>query len=180
MAMGERSRKLRLSAGRSRHESRVAAGRLRKSKRSCSPAIPMSPACAWRCRIGRRSFGLSNRVNQMRPRLYHRLKKLEVESARIRGLRGWREQEADLEKARSRVRLFLRIRGVEQNETESMMDAFARALGVGNRELRSQMLAGIDPIKKWFTEDGVFEEIARRKAAGTWPAAGGCNANVRL
>jgi len=116
----------------------------------------------------------------MRPRLDHRLKKLEVERARSRSLRGWREQEADLEKARSRVRLFLRIRGVEQNETESMMDAFARALGVGNRELRSQMLAGIDPIKKWFTENGVYEEIEREKAAGAWPAAEGCCSNVRL
>ena len=170
MAMGERSTRLLKNAGRSRHESRVAAGRLRKSKRSCSPGIPISPACAWRCRTGRRSFGLSNRVNQMRPRLYHRLKKLEVESARIPSLRGWREQEADLEKARSRVRLFLRIRGVEQNATESMMDAFARALGVGNRELRTQLLAGIDPIKKWFTRTEFMRRSKEKKPPGTWPS----------
>jgi len=118
----------------------------------------------------------------MRPRLYHRLKKLEVESARTRSLRGWREQEADLEKARSRVRLFLRIRGVEQNETESMMDAFARALGVGNRELRSQMLAGIDPIRKYFTDNRIYEEIEREKAAGNMAQRlkGRTESNVRL
>ena len=118
----------------------------------------------------------------MRPRLYHRLKKLEVESARICSLRGWREQEADLEKARSRVRLFLRIRGVEQNATESMMDAFARAVGVGNRELRSQMLAGIDPIRKYFTDNRIYEEIEREKAAGNMAQRlkGRTESNVRL
>jgi hypothetical protein len=42
------------------------------------------------------------------------------------------------------------------------------------------MLAGIDPIKGWFTENGVYEEMERRKAAGRWPAAGGCSADVRL
>ena len=52
---------------------------------------------------------------------------------------------------------------------ESLCDALARALGIGNRELHAQMLAGLDPIHKYFVEHGVFEEMERRKAAGTWP-----------
>ena len=105
----------------------------------------------------------------MQKRLYHRLQQLEIESARVRKLREWRDEKADLERARRSVELFLRIRGIEQTGMESMFDAFARALGVGNRELRADMLAGIDPIKRWFTENGIYEEIERRKAAGTWP-----------
>jgi hypothetical protein len=34
-------------------------------------------------------------------------------------------------------------------------------------------MAGVDPIRKYFTEHGVYEEIERRTAAGTWPSGGG-------
>ena len=50
------------------------------------------------------------------------------------------------------------------------MEASARALEITLRELRAQLLAGIDPIHKYFTDHGIFEEIERRKAAGTWPS----------
>lgn len=106
----------------------------------------------------------------MRQRLYHRLQQLEVENARVRNVRRWRDEEADQEEARRRVKLFLRIRGIEQEGMESLFDAFARALGISNRELRAQIQSGIDPIKQYFTENGIYEEIERRKAAGTWPS----------
>jgi len=116
----------------------------------------------------------------MRQRLYHRLRQLEAESARIRSLREAPEREAGLARLRRRMELFMRIRGVEKTGMESWFDTFARALGVGNRQLRADILAGIDPIKRWFSENGVYEEMERRKAAGRWPAAGGCSADVRL
>jgi len=53
---------------------------------------------------------------------------------------------------------------------ESKREAFARALGIRPRELDQLMLAGIDPIHKYFVEHRVLEEIGRRKAAGTWPS----------
>ena len=113
----------------------------------------------------------------MRQRLYHRLQQLEVESARLRSVRESRDREADGEEAIKKVEPFLRLRGIEQTPMESLFDALARALEIGNRELRAQLMEGIDPIHKWLMENGVFEEIERRKAAGTWPAAegrGGC------
>jgi hypothetical protein len=29
-------------------------------------------------------------------------------------------------------------------------------------------MEGINPIHKWCTDPGIYEEIERRKAAGTW------------
>lgn len=104
----------------------------------------------------------------MRQRLYHRLQQLERTSARLRPIRDAADGKADLEKARRKVGLFLRLRGVEQNGIESLMETWARALEIFLRELRSQLSAGIDPIHKYFTEHGIFEEIERRKAAGMW------------
>lgn len=115
----------------------------------------------------------------MRQRLYTRLQQLEAESARLRVVQDAKAGEARLAEARRKVELFLQMRGVEQSRTESLMDAWARALGISSRELRVQLMAGINPTKKWFTDNGIFEEIERRKAAGTWPAAegkGGCEA----
>jgi len=106
----------------------------------------------------------------MQQRLYHRLQRLEAESAWLRSVREETERHADGERTIRKIKLFLRIRGVEQTGMESLVEAFARALGVGTRELRAQMLAGVNPIKKWFTENGVYEEIERRKTAGTWPS----------
>ncbi len=107
----------------------------------------------------------------MRQRLYHRLGQLEAEHARVRSFRDEAERLANRERAYRKIRLFLRMRGVEQTGMESMFDAFARALGVGTRQLRAQMVVGVDPIKKYFAEAGIYGEIERRKAAGTWPAA---------
>ena len=59
--------------------------------------------------------------------------------------------------------------GVEQGPNESLMESLARALGIGCRELRELLKAGIDPIHRYFTENGVYEAIEQRKAAGTWP-----------
>jgi hypothetical protein len=106
----------------------------------------------------------------MRQRLYPRLQRLETESARVRSLWDCGNEQAALERARRKVDLFLRICGVVQGEMESKREAFARALGIRPRELDQLMLAGIDPIPKYFVEHGVFEEVERRKAAGTWPS----------
>ncbi|MBZ5604449.1 MAG: hypothetical protein LAO79_19270 [Acidobacteriia bacterium] len=65
----------------------------------------------------------------------------------------------------------MQIAGTEQGPYESLAEAVARVIGITSRELREQLSAGIDPIHKYFTDQGVFEEIERRKAAGTWPAA---------
>jgi hypothetical protein len=109
----------------------------------------------------------------MRQRLYHRLQDLETQHARALKARGAPDAEAVRESAIRTIRLFLRIRGVEQTPQESLMDAFSRALEMRGTELRQMLMAGIDPIRKYLTEHGVYEEIERRKAAGTWPSGGG-------
>ena len=50
------------------------------------------------------------------------------------------------------------------------MEASTRALEISLRELRGQLMAGVDPIHKYFTDHGIYEEIERKKAAGTWPS----------
>jgi hypothetical protein len=92
----------------------------------------------------------------MRQRLYHRLGRLEIEHARFRSLRDCHDRQAALDGALTKIDLFLRIRGVVQGEIESQLDRL--------------MLVGIDPIHKYFVEQGVFEAIEARRAAGTWPS----------
>ena len=67
----------------------------------------------------------------------------------------------------------MRLRAVEKTGVESLMEAWARALEITLRELSGQLMAGVNPIKKWFSENGIYEAIERRKAARTWPAAEG-------
>ena len=116
----------------------------------------------------------------MRQRLYHRLQELEAESARLRVVQDTKAGEARLEDTRRKVEQFLQMRGVEQSPTESLMDAWARALGITSRELRAQLMEGISPIHKWWTDHGVYEEIERRKAAGITGGSEGFNNDVRL
>ena len=116
----------------------------------------------------------------MRQRLYNRLEQLERKSAHLRHVRDAADGKADLEKARRKVELFLRLRGVEQNGMESVMETWARALEIPPRALRAQLSDGIDPIHKYFTDHGIFEEIERRKAAGTWPCGGREGQKIRL
>ena len=92
-----------------------------------------------------------------------------MERARSRGAQAG----ANVERGRNRIRMFLDALGVEPQANESVMETLARALGIAVGEIRNMLRAGIDPIRKYLTEHGVFEEIERRKAAGTWPAAGG-------
>jgi hypothetical protein len=106
----------------------------------------------------------------MRQTLHRRLQLLELQGARVRALREQESRQADVEGTIRRVRLFLRIRGIEQTPAESLMEALAHALEIRPRDLRGQFLAEIDPIYKYFTDHGVFEEIKKRKAAGTWPS----------
>ena len=107
----------------------------------------------------------------MRQRLYHRLQQREAVRESLRRVRDWAQKEkASSEKAISKFRLFLRLRGIEQGPMESLAEASARALEIRPRELKELLLAGIDPIHRFFEERGVFEEIERRKAAGTWPS----------
>jgi len=105
----------------------------------------------------------------MRQRLYHRLQELEEASSRARKQREWRDAEADGAKAIRRVELFLRICGIEKGPRESLAEAWARALEITCTELRQLLAAGIDPIHKFLSERGVYEDIETRKAAGTWP-----------
>ena len=48
--------------------------------------------------------------------------------------------------------------------------SLARALDITYNELSDQIEAGIDPIHKFFTDNGTLAEIEQRKAAGTWPS----------
>jgi len=116
----------------------------------------------------------------MRQRLDRRLRELEKARARARTLAEGRDRKVGLDRALSRFRLFLRMRGVDQGPNESLAEASARALEISGRELRKQLEAGIDPILKFLTGHGVFQEIEREKAAGTWPTAGGGSQNVSL
>jgi hypothetical protein len=72
------------------------------------------------------------------------------------------------------------MRGVDQGPKESLAEAVARALEISCSDLRKQLAGGIDPIHKFLTDHGVFEEIEREKAAGRWPTAGGRQENVSL
>ena len=108
----------------------------------------------------------------MRKRLHQRLQQLEVAAESVRKRARLRDQAHSMEKARNKILLFLRVCGVEQQGHESVMEAWARALGMALKDLRATLRAGIDPIRKYFTEHGVVEEIERRKAAGTWPGGG--------
>ena len=105
----------------------------------------------------------------MRQRLHHRLQQLEEVRAQARKLEEGREQKDPGANAREKFRLFLELRGVEQGLHESLAEELARALEISCRELDGLLAAGIDPIDKYLTEHGVYEEIETRKAAGTWP-----------
>ena len=106
----------------------------------------------------------------MRQGINKRLKQLEQILAQARRLADIQAQHDDDEAAIRKIEIFLKLQGVEQEGEESLAETLARALGITLRELREQLMAGIDPIHKYFTDQGVFEEIERRKAAGTWPS----------
>ena len=91
----------------------------------------------------------------MRQCLYHRLQQLEAESARLRVVQDSKASESGLVETRRKIELFLRMRGIEQTPQESLMDAWARALGISGRELRAQLMEGVSPIHKWFTDNGI-------------------------
>ena len=84
---------------------------------------------------------------------------------RARNLVDRKEQELALDRARSRFKLFLRMRGVDQGPNESLAEASARALEISCSELRKQLAGGIDPIHKFLTDRRVFEEIEKERAA---------------
>lgn len=106
----------------------------------------------------------------MRQRLYSRLQQLEAHNAMVRAQLDAREREPQMAKYRERVEQFMQACGVEKGPLESVMEAWARALEIGSRELRAQLQRGIDPIQKYLRDHGVYEEIERRKAAGMWPS----------
>lgn len=101
-----------------------------------------------------------------------RIERLDEARARDRKLRESRECGSHSTIATTKVKLFLKMMGVEQGPMESLMETLARALGIASRELRQLLMAGIDPIYKYLTENGIYEAIEKEKAAGTWP--GGC------
>jgi len=98
------------------------------------------------------------------------LQQLEKANAWVRQQQDRRQTDAWLDRYKRKVALFMRLRGVEQTGMESLIEAWARSLEITPRELRAQLAERIDPIQKWLTENGVLEEIERRKAAGTWPS----------
>jgi hypothetical protein len=105
----------------------------------------------------------------MRRTVYKRLQQLEESSARARKQNERPDEEASKARVIGKVMLFLHLRGVEKQAHESLAEAWARALEIDCLELKRLLGARIDPIHKYFTDHGVFEEIERRKAAGTWP-----------
>ena len=106
----------------------------------------------------------------MRQTLYKRLQQLEEASAFARKQSERPDEEASRARVVNKIMLFLRLRGVKKQAHESLAVAWAGALDIDCGELRRQLGAGIDPIHKYFTDHGVFEEIERKKAAGTWPS----------
>ncbi len=105
----------------------------------------------------------------MRQTLYKRLHQLEEASARTRKQSERPDEEASKARVKRKFMLFLLLRGVEKQAHESLAEASARALEIDCTELKRLLGAGIDPIHKYFTDHGVFEELESRKAAGTWP-----------
>ena len=106
----------------------------------------------------------------MRHRIHQRLERLEEGQARALELLQSRHGEQDDPIAK--FESFLRLCGIEQGADESLAAATARALEITYDELWQQIASGIDPIHKFLTDQGVFEDIERRKAAGTWPGGG--------
>lgn len=105
----------------------------------------------------------------MRQTLHKRLQQLEEANAHARRQSERPDEEASGARVTSKIILFLRVRGIEKQAHESLAVAWAHALEIDCLELHRQLGAGIDPIHKYFTDRGVYEEIERRKAAGTWP-----------
>jgi hypothetical protein len=62
-----------------------------------------------------------------------------------------RSDEGNGEPVREKLRRFLQAYGIEQSPTESLFDTTARALGIGNREMRAQLLNGTFRVtlSKW-------------------------------
>jgi hypothetical protein len=109
----------------------------------------------------------------VRQTLYKRLQQLEEADARARKHSERPDEEASKARVLNKIILFLRLRGVEKQAHETLAEAWACALEIDCLELKRLLGARIDPIHKYSTDHGVFEEIERRKAAGTWP--GGYN-----
>jgi hydrogenase maturation factor HypE len=65
----------------------------------------------------------------------------------------------------AKIALFLKMRGVKREGTESLAEALARALEISSRELRALLTAGIDPIHKYLSEHGILAEIQATRAA---------------
>lgn len=109
----------------------------------------------------------------MRQILYKRLQQLEEARACARKQSERPDQQASETKILNKIMLFLRLRGVEKQAHESLAVAWARALEIDCMELKRLLRAGIDPIHKYFTDHGIYEEIQKelekRKTAGTIP-----------
>ena len=104
----------------------------------------------------------------MRQRFYHRLRGLEETQARASNLAEVADRTAGLDRALARFRLFLRIRSIDQGPNESLAEASARALEVSCSDLRKQLVAGIDPIRKFLT---ALDGEGRTFEASTAPSA---------
>lgn len=133
----------------------------------------MSRACAWRFRIGRPNFASFREAGTpMRQTLYKRLQQVE-EVARARQQRERSDKGADTGKFLKKISWFLRVRVVEKQGHESLVEALCRALEIDGMELRRQLAARIDPINKYLIDNGLYEEIQKelqkKKAAGTIP-----------
>ena len=105
----------------------------------------------------------------MRQLVYKRLRKLEEASTRTRRQSEWRNAEANGAKAIQKIKLFLRLRGVEPGPRESLEEAWARSLEITPPDLRRLLEAGVDPIHQYLADRGIYAAIQTRKAAGTVP-----------
>jgi len=106
----------------------------------------------------------------MREKVFRRLHKLEQVQEKVLAAIRSRERQDDGDRAIHKFELFHQMRGTEQGPLESLFEASARALEISCDELREQLEEGIDPINKYLTDHGVFEEIKRRKADRTRPS----------
>ena len=101
---------------------------------------------------------------------------MEKAQALVRTESDRRNEEVELERARERIRSFVRMCGVEQKVQESLAGAWARALEIKPVDLRQLLAAGIDPINTFFAERGGFEALEMRVAASR--VAGGSKEEV--
>ena len=101
----------------------------------------------------------------MRQTLHRRLQELEAASARAQEERKTTRPGKDgVSRFLEKVRLFWEIRGIERWPNESVAETTARSLEITSTELHELIVAGIDPIYKYFADRGINEDTIKEAA----------------